>query len=110
MSWGVSGGLNLNLESFSDETPNRESTELFIGTRFNMFDFKDFKLDTNLNIFPSLSESGRWRVDYNLDIKWDLPFDFYLKTALQFNYDNQSAATGSSFDYVVTTGVGWSFN
>ncbi len=110
LSWGVSGGLNLNLENFADDTPDRESTELFIGTRFNMFDFKDFRLNTNLNIFPSLSESGRWRADYNLDIKWDLPYDFYLKTNLQFNYDNQSATTGSNFDYILTTGIGWSFN
>ncbi|MBO3117444.1 DUF481 domain-containing protein [Winogradskyella sp. DF17] len=110
LSWGVSGGLNLNLENFSDDTPDRESTEIFIGTNFNMFDFKDFSLNTNLDIFPSLSESGRWRADYNLDIKWDLPFDFYLKTNVQFNYDNQAAATGSNFDYILTTGIGWSFN
>ena len=75
-----------------------------------MFDFKDWSLVTNLNVFPSLSESGRWRVDYNLDLKWDLPYDFYIKTALQINYDNRAAAAGSDFDYIWTTGIGWEFN
>jgi len=110
LSWGVSSGINLNLESFSDDTQNRQSAEFYVGTRFNMFDFKDFNLNTNMDVFPSLSESGRWRIDYNLDIKWDLPYDFYLKTNLQFNFDNQAASTGSNFDYILTTGVGWSFN
>lgn len=110
LSWGLNTGVNYNVEDFSDETPDRESFEFYLGTSFNMFDFKDWRLKTNVNIFPSLSESGRWRIDYNLDIKWDLPLDFYVKTNLQFNYDNRAASTGSDFDYIWTSGVGWSFN
>jgi hypothetical protein len=75
-----------------------------------MFDFEDLDLNTNINLFPSLSENGRWRIDYSLDIKYDLPWDFYIKTGLQFNYDNQAALTGSNFDYIFTTGFGWKFN
>jgi hypothetical protein len=110
LSWGLNAGLNFNIEDFSDATTDRESAELFIGTNLDMFDYKDWSLKTNINVFPSLSESGRWRVDYNLDIKWDLPLDFYVKTSLQFNYDNRAASTGSDFDYIWTSGVGWSFN
>ena len=110
LAWGISIGLNFNIENFSDLTPDRQSTELFLGSNFSMFDFKDWTLNSSINIFPSLSESGRWRVDYNLDLKWDLPYDFYIKTTLQFNYDNKAAAAGSNFDYVWTTGVGWEFN
>ncbi|MEM1002990.1 MAG: DUF481 domain-containing protein, partial [Bacteroidota bacterium] len=110
LAWGLNIGFNFNIESFSDMTPNRESTELYLGTNFDMFDFKDWSLKTNLNVFPSLSESGRWRVDYSLDIKWDLPLDFYIKTSLQFNYDNRAATAGSDFDYIWNTGIGWEFN
>jgi len=110
LAWGLNTGLNYNIENFSDTTADRESTEFFIGTSIDMFDYKDWRLKSILNVFPSLSESGRWRVDYNLDIKWDLPLDFYIKTNLQFNYDNRAAATGTNFDYIWTSGVGWSFN
>ncbi|OZV69949.1 DUF481 domain-containing protein [Winogradskyella aurantia] len=110
LSWGLNAGLNFNIENFSDATPDNQSTELFIGSQLNMFDYKDWSLNTNINVFPSLSESGRWRIDYSLDMKWDLPYDFYVKTSLQFNYDNQAAATGSDFDYNLTSGFGWSFN
>lgn len=110
LSWGLNIGLNYNIENFNDLTPDNQSTELYFGSDFDMFDYTDWKLKTNINIFPSLSETGRWRVDYNLDLKWDLPYDFYIKTNLQFNYDNRAASSGSDFDYIWTTGIGWSFN
>jgi len=110
LSWGLNAGLNFNLESFSDETPERNSTEFYLGSQFNMFDYKDFKLITDINVFPSLSEKGRWRVDYSLDVKYDLPYDFYIKSTIQFNYDNQSALAISDFDYIFTTGFGWKFD
>jgi hypothetical protein len=110
LSWGLNAGLNYNIENYSDGTVNKESTELYLGTQFLMFDFEDLDLNTNINLFPSLSEQGRWRIDYSLDIKYDLPWDFYIKTGLQFNYDNQAALSGSDFDYIFTTGFGWKFD
>ncbi|MGB5403288.1 MAG: DUF481 domain-containing protein [Robiginitalea sp.] len=108
--WGLGTGLNYNIESYDDSSLNKESTELFISSRFNMFDFKDLSLDTNIDFYPSLSERGRVRVDYNLNVKYDLPYDFYIKTSFQFNYDNQPPLTASEFDYILTSGFGWSFN
>ena len=108
--WGLGTGLNFNIENYEDSSLNKKSTELFISSRFNMFDFKDLSLDTNIDFYPSLSERGRVRVDYNLNVKYDLPYDFYIKTSFQFNYDNQPPETASEFDYILTSGFGWSFN
>ncbi len=108
--FGVSLGFNFNIENFLDEDLNKESTELFVSGNFSMFDYKDFKLDTGIDIYPSISESGRWRIDYKLNLKYDLPYDFYVKLGFQFNYDNQSAALGSDFDYIFNTGFGWKFD
>ena len=108
--WGLATGINLNFENYEDVSLNKESVELFISTRFNMFDFKDFSLDTNVDFYPSISERGRMRVDYSLNVKWDLPLDFYVKTSFQFNYDNQPPQTASEFDYILTSGFGWKFN
>ncbi len=107
---GAIFGLNQNIERFSDETENRKSLELYLSGALNLFDVKDFRLNTRLDVYPSLSEKGRLRADYVLDSKWDLPLDFYVKFGFQFNYDNQSATSGSAFDYILTSGLGWEFD
>ena len=75
-----------------------------------LFNFKDFSLNTRVDFYPSLSEGGRLRVDYILNTKYDLPYDFYIKAEFQFNYDNQVVEGGSQFDYILNTGFGWSFD
>jgi len=72
-----------------------------------MFDIGDLSLLTNLNAYPSITETGRWRVDYKIDTKYDLPLDFYIKINLTMNYDNRPAEAGRELDYVFTTGFGW---
>lgn len=107
--FGILAGLNYNIENYEDSNQNKESTELYLSSNLNMFNFKDFSLYTRVDIYPSLSERGRLRVDYVLDTKYDLPYDFYIKAELQFNYDNQPVEGASDLDYVVNTGIGWEF-
>lgn len=109
LSLGVNFGLNYNIEDI-DNTENNATSEFYFGAEFNMFDFKDFELSANLNSFLSGGDRQRFRSDFNINLKYDLPMDLYLKTGFKFNYDNQAVNTGSDFDYLFTTGVGWSFN
>ena len=104
---GVRVGVNYNIETYLDETLNKKSTEANIAANFNMFEFGDFNLSTDFTAYPSLSESGRFRLDYNLDIKYDLPWDFYIKMDFSVNYDNQPAVDGNDFDYIFNSGFGW---
>jgi putative salt-induced outer membrane protein YdiY len=107
---GLAGGINYNIENFTDSTPDRTSLEAFTSLTYDMFDFKDFDLNSGLKIYPSLSESKRVRLDYNLNLKYDLPLDFYIKLGFTLNYDNQPAAEGNEVDYIFTSGFGWEFN
>lgn len=104
---GVALGYNYNIETYFDESLNKESSELFLSTQFNIFDFKDFKMVTGFSAYPSLSESKRFRLDYNIEFKYDLPFDFYIKAGFTVNYDNQPAVAGNETDYIFTSGLGW---
>lgn len=110
LMFAVLGGLNYNNENYLDETLNKQSTELYVSSSLDMFNFKDFSLNTRVDLYPSLSERGRLRVDYVLNTKYDLPYDFYVKVEFQFNYDNQVVEGGSAFDYILNTGFGWSFD
>jgi putative salt-induced outer membrane protein YdiY len=110
LSLGLNFGINFNIEKFDDATEKNSSSELYLGSEFDMFDFDDFKLITNINLFFSNGDSRRVRADYNINVQFDLPLDLYIKTGFKYNYDSQSAITGSSSDYLFTSGVGWSFN
>jgi len=107
---GLSLGYAYNIENYVDKSLDKTSSEIFVFSEFNMFDFKDIDLKTGLKIYPSLSEKGRFRTDFDLTFKYDLPYDFYFKMGFTLNFDNQPAIEGNEFDYIFTTGFGWEFN
>ena len=107
--WGFSVGVNYNNENFSSDENDRNSMEGFLGTELNLFDIGNLNLLTKLIAYPSFTESGRWRTDFNIDTKYEMPFDddFYIKIGLTFNYDNKPIEGASDSDYVFHTGFGW---
>jgi hypothetical protein len=105
--WGVGGGLSFNHERFSNQTADRTSLELFGGSELNLFDVGDFNLLSSVYVFPSITEKGRWRSDIKVNIKYDLPLDFYIKPGITVNYDNRPAIKGRDWDYVFVFTVGW---
>jgi len=105
-----SAGLAYTNESFNDEFGTvKNSVEAYLGLAFNVYDFKELSLNTNGTIFPSLTESDRYRIDLNISLKYDLPFDFYVNLSATYNYDSQPVAGASSDDYVYQTTFGWEF-
>jgi len=105
--WGFGAGLNLNMERFSNETPDRNSLEGYFGTEIKLFKLKDLDLFTKALAFPSFTESGRWRFDFTAILKYNLPLDFYINTKFSLNLDNQPAIGASGTDYVLHLGLGW---
>jgi len=107
---GLSLGLTYNIENYVDAPLNKTSSEVVVITSFNMFDFNDFDLKTGIKFYPSLSEKGRVRADYDLTLKYDLPLDFYIKLGFTLNFDNQPAIEGNDFDYIFNSGFGCKFD
>ena len=106
--WGFSVGANFNNEDYSaPDLEDRSSWEGFAGTELNLFNVGDLSLLTNLIVYPSFTESGRWRTDFKFDAKYDLPLDFYIKAGFDLNFDNQPATGSPKVDYVLHTGIGW---
>jgi len=84
--WALFGGVGYNNESFTESTdPSKETGELFLGSEFNMFNAGDFGLKTNVIAYPNLTDKGRVRIDFGLDLIYDLPLDFYIKLNLGQN-------------------------
>jgi hypothetical protein len=106
--FGGGAGIAWNNERFFESTEGtRNSVEAFGSLEANLFDLKDFSLLTNLTIYPSLTEKKRIRSDFKLDLKYDLPLDFFIKLGTTFNYDNKPIDDASQLDYVIQTTFGW---
>ncbi|NJN24842.1 MAG: DUF481 domain-containing protein [Cyclobacteriaceae bacterium] len=103
--WGFAAGASYVNEVFTEA--ERNSWEGYFGTELNLYDIGDFSLLTRVVGYPGITESGRWRADFVLDTKYDLPLDFYIKLGYTLNYDNQPAEGAPDADYVFSTGLGW---
>jgi len=104
----LSAGLASNNEKYTDNVnPDRFTAEAFAGVEFNMFDAGDLSLRTNIKAYPNLSDPGRLRVDFNFEVKYDLPKDFYIKGSTTVNFDNRPVDGASETDYVYLMGIGW---
>lgn len=64
---GIQAGVNLNNEKDFDENPAKKSGELFLGYDLNLYDIGDFSVASQLMAYPSLTESKRFRTDFNVD-------------------------------------------
>ncbi|MBT8177776.1 MAG: DUF481 domain-containing protein, partial [Eudoraea sp.] len=105
--WGVKAGTNNNLEHFINETTSRNTWEAYLGTEVNFYNTGDLNLSFLYMGYSGLTDKGRYRADVNFDAKYDLPLDFFIRTGVTFNYDNQPAENASETDYILRTGIGW---
>lgn len=103
----ASGGLAWTNEEFTDTSYVRNSMEGKVGFELNLFDIKDFSLLTNAFAYPSITQKGRIRFDFKIDLKYDLPRDFYIKFGYTHNFDNQPASSASKNFYKFDSTFGW---
>ncbi len=110
MFFSASAGLAYTNENFTSNNPDRTSTEGYVAVGFTKYAIGDLSVGTNLGLYPSFSQSGRYRLDFNFDMKYDLPLDFYIRLGLSYNYDNQPVENAEDSDYVFSTSFGWEWN
>jgi hypothetical protein len=104
----VSAGAAWNFENFEDpEVTDKNSLEGFVGLQYNIFDMGDLGLQSSVFAYPGITENGRFRTDFSLNFKYDLPMDFFLSMGITLNYDNIPAEGAADTDYVLQTSFGW---
>jgi putative salt-induced outer membrane protein YdiY len=108
----VSGGGNYNREKFS--TPEgpliRKSGEVAFGQEFGYQPFSKLKLFERLSVFPNLSETGEYRM--NFDSTASIPVLKWLEWNLGFNsrYLSNPLAGKRKNDTILTMGIRVSFD
>jgi hypothetical protein len=94
------------------EASPRASAEAVLGGTWQVFKFIEPKtrLDLGLYVFPSLTESGRYRSTGNLALTHKFPHDITLGITGYLSYDNKPPdPTAEKSDYGMTLNVGWTF-
>jgi len=84
--------------------------EFFAGPEYELYKIHDFRIFTSFTWYPSITENGRHRFDYKIDLKYDLPLDFYVKGSYTQNYDNRPVEGASTNDNILQISFGWDFN
>jgi|GEM_PF-6704978 len=107
--YSVGGAVYTNENYFGEANVDRNNAEALIGLGFQTYRFRGSSLNTNVLVFPSLSDTGRIRVDSYFYWKWDIVSDFYTKVSLSDNYDSQPPPGGINYNLSATFTVGWSF-
>lgn len=89
--------------------------ELLVGGFVDWYQFRSPELDlsSSLILYPSLSETGRWRSRFDISLRWELYDDLFWNLTFYDDYDSDGVAddetAGSSNDFGVSTGLGWSW-
>jgi putative salt-induced outer membrane protein YdiY len=105
-------GIAATREWATGEADDQSSLEGLLGVDWRIFDFATPK--TNLTaraiVFPSLTESGRYRTDASVSLRREIVSDFYLDLSFYQTYDSDPPdLEADKSDYGVITSLGYSF-
>ena len=121
-SLSLIGGLFLSREDtlVSDiASPNEEHLiedylEASVSLTWDWFryDTPELDLKTILQIYPNLTDTGQYRGEFEIELKWEIIEDLFWSLSISDSYDSkvdESAGEGEKNDYSIITSVGWNF-
>jgi hypothetical protein len=109
-------GLTVNAERTTGEDSRQQSIEAVIGAQWRVFRFSDpeVSLSAGTALYPSLTESGRYRGSLNVTLARDLIKDLTLSLSVFGSYDSdppqaEGATDVAKEDYSIVTSFGYKF-
>ena len=107
----LGAGLAFNDERGVDVEPTQNVEALLMfGTSYYTYDRPRTNLDVNLQYFPSLSNTGRQRVQVDASAKREFFKDLFLAVTLYNSYDNRPPnPAADTNDIGVVLSIGWTY-
>ena len=105
-------GIYYNGEKGLDSATVTSSVEAAFAVSFKKLKYDSPKVDlyTQFTIFPSLTESERVRIQYDLQTKFEIIADFYVGVDYYLSYDNKPRTEDASeLDYGIIASIGYNF-
>jgi len=109
LSW--LGGIVYIHESFDTAAgqPSDQNMEAVVGLQYNFVRFNFGEFDSQVLIFPGLTDAGRVRLTTNNSFTIKLRNNFHLAFTLWDNFDSRPPTTAKRNELGMSTGIGWSF-
>jgi hypothetical protein len=105
-------GIGATREWATGSSEDQSGLEGILGVDWRVFDFATptTSLTAKGAVYPSLTESGRYRTDVGVSLRREIISDFYLDLSFYQTYDSDPPdATAEKTDYGVVTSLGYSF-
>jgi hypothetical protein len=108
---GVGAGAVFNEEQGTDvqSTQNIEGL-LMIRASYFTYDRPKTNLDLNLQVYPSFSDTGRYRLQLDAAAKREIWADFFISGTVYYTYDNRPPnPDADKKDVGIVMSIGWSY-
>jgi putative salt-induced outer membrane protein YdiY len=105
------GGIVYAHESFSTAAgqPSDQNMEAVLGLQYNYIRFNFGEFDSQLQVFPGLTDAGRVRLKTNNSLTIKLRNNFHLNFTFWDNFDSQPPPTAKKNELGISSGIGWAF-
>jgi len=105
------GGVVYTHESFDTAAgqPSDHNIEAVVGLEYNYIRFNFGEFDSQVRVFPGLTDTGRVRLTTNNVLTIKLRNNFYLAFTLWDNFDSRPPMTAKRNELGISSGIGWSF-
>jgi putative salt-induced outer membrane protein YdiY len=105
------GGIVYTHETFDTSAgqPSDQNIEAVVGLRYSLVRFNFGEFDSQVRVFPGLTDAGRVRVMTNNALTIKLRNNFNLDFNFWDNFDSQPPATARRNELGISSGIGWAF-
>jgi putative salt-induced outer membrane protein YdiY len=109
--WAATGGLVVVNEQPAGTPDGDTNLEALLSTEFEFFTYDTPKttLTTGLTLYPSITDAGRWRSDFNIALRQEIITDLFVELEVYDSYDSKPPEDGTKNDYGVVTSLGYTF-
>jgi len=82
-----------------------------ITADYNFFQYSTPKADVKvaLDLYPSLTDWGRYRTEFDIKFRREMITDFFLDIDFYYSFDNRESEEAANEDYGTILGLSWTF-
>ena len=107
----LAAGLDVNREIPTDGE-QQTNLEAVFAMNYEYFKYSspERSFNTDLRVFPSITDWGRWRASFDTNFKWELVSDLFWVLDFYASFDSAPISPeAATSDYGVTSSLGYNF-